>query len=292
MAALKPAEHYLDAWLAVYTGSTLRAYRSYLRAWQARCYLAGIHILEATTEMLEEWIRSERARGMRDAGIRASLGAILRFYRWAYARGHIPVDIAQGVRRPPRPGRSAQARIPRTSAACFLDAARDFHPGIHVAACLHLLNGLRLAESLRARTEHLLPDDGALLLTLPLRKKRHSGRVSLPARTREAIDALPWRGSPGPIIRYGSTPIPADRLYTAYDKVSDAAGLDINIRPHMLRAAFITLSLDAGVPIRDVMYSAGVASFDQVSYYDRAYGEIARNASIPLAAWLEAHRDR
>ena len=55
----------------------------------------------------------------------------------------------------------------------------------------------------------------------------------------------------------------------------------------LLRATFVTLSLDAGVPIRDVMASMGVSDMSMVQYYDRAHASIRRNASHRLADYLQ-----
>jgi Phage integrase family. len=77
-------------------------------------------------------------------------------------------------------------------------------------------------------------------------------------------------------------------VYTLLDRVSEIAGIGFHVRPHMLRATFITLSLEAGVPVVDVMNSAGHSSLSMVSYYDRGYRDIRRAASRPLAAWLGA----
>lgn len=54
----------------------------------------------------------------------------------------------------------------------------------------------------------------------------------------------------------------------------------------MLRATFVTLSLDAGLPARDIIASAGWVSPEMLGYYDRAHASIRRNASHGLADYL------
>ena len=66
-----------------------------------------------------------------------------------------------------------------------------------------------------------------------------------------------------------------------------ASGIGIRVRPHMLRATFITLALEAGVSVVDVMYSAGHSSLSMVAHYDRGYRSVARSAAIPLADWID-----
>jgi integrase/recombinase XerD len=58
------------------------------------------------------------------------------------------------------------------------------------------------------------------------------------------------------------------------------------LHPHDLRHAFVTLSLDAGVPLRDVQDSAGHASPTTTRRYDRNRRKIDRNATYALAAYL------
>jgi len=50
---------------------------------------------------------------------------------------------------------------------------------------------------------------------------------------------------------------------------------------------FITLSLDAGVSVRDVQNSVGHRDSRQVAYYDRNRGSLPRNATHMLSAFVD-----
>ena len=81
-------------------------------------------------------------------------------------------------------------------------------------------------------------------------------------------------------------------MYGYLDALSDVIGLDFALRPHMMRATFVTLSLDARVPARDIIASAGWVSAQMLHYYDRAHASIRRNASHQLADYLRSEQPR
>lgn len=60
------------------------------------------------------------------------------------------------------------------------------------------------------------------------------------------------------------------------------------IHPHDCRHAFVTLSLDAGVPLRDVQDSAGHGSADTTRRYDRGRHALDRSATYTLSSYLSA----
>ena len=57
-------------------------------------------------------------------------------------------------------------------------------------------------------------------------------------------------------------------------KVARRAGIGKTVTPHTLRHAFITASLDAGVPLRDVQAAASHADPRTTIRYDRARGSL------------------
>lgn len=147
---------------------------------------------------------------------------------------------------------------------------------------LALLNGLRRGDILNARGEHVRIIEHRVALWLPKRKMGRMDTVTLPEST---VDLLPVP------LRGALVPHSASWLDSRLDVMADQLGLDHRLRLHQLRATFVTLSLDAGVPPRDVMASAGHAQLDTTAYYDRAYGSIRRNASGQLADYLAEPED-
>lgn len=60
------------------------------------------------------------------------------------------------------------------------------------------------------------------------------------------------------------------------DRLPERAGIDHHVRPHQLRAAFLTVARDARVPDRDIAASIGGGSTAQVDYYDREWRSLSR----------------
>ncbi len=78
---------------------------------------------------------------------------------------------------------------------------------------------------------------------------------------RTAQDGLPWTLTPGSLSRFG--------LDTVLRSRSAQAELPLFVTPHVLRATFITLALDAGASLHRVQYAAGHADPRTTERYDR-----------------------
>lgn len=64
------------------------------------------------------------------------------------------------------------------------------------------------------------------------------------------------------------------------------------VHPHELRASFITLGMDAGVPLRDVQDAAGHANPATTRRYDRGRHSLDRHATYHLATYLATGASR
>lgn len=238
--------------------------------------------------MIESWAAGERTRGLSKRSINSKLTPIIGFYRWAFANGHTNKDIGAYVRRPSNPRRSNLKWLSRTQLVTYLDAAETVSPLAHSLVCLWSLNGTRLTETLDARIEHIGENGGHPALLLPSRKLEQQDRIGLPPRTTAALATLTGKRTKGLLHQANGKHLTGPQTYKLLDRVTEIAGTGFTVRPHMLRATFITLALEAGVPVVDVMNSAGHSSLSMVAYYDRGYRSAARNASIPLQQWLDA----
>ena len=67
--------------------------------------------------------------------------------------------------------------------------------------------------------------------------------------------------------------------------IGKRAGLG-SVHPHVLRAAFITAALDAGVPLRDVQIAARHADPRTTTIYDRRRQNFDRNAAYFEVAFV------
>jgi integrase/recombinase XerD len=140
----------------------------------------------------------------------------------------------------------------------------------HALISLLALNGLRVSEATGADVEHLGLERGHRTPTIT-RKGGKVVTIPLAPDTACAIDLATTERCNGPLFltadgrrldRHG-----AGRIIR---KVARRAGITKPVGPHTLRRAFITASLDAGVPPRDVQEAASHADPQTTIRYDRA----------------------
>ena len=271
----------LDEALATCTAGaspkTVANYAPSLHRWAQLLLDTGTPWTEATPELIETHLDARRRAGASQGSRRADLTAIRALYRWGVRRGVIAKSPAEQVRSIPAAVRSAQRWLTREQARDILTRSREAERPVAVAVHLALLNGLRRGDIMGARGEHIRVLDGRVVLWLPERKGGRMDTVALPQPT---VDLLrpPLRG---PLVG-----VPYTTLNDHLEWLGASAGLDFPLRLHQLRATFVTLSLDAGVPPRDVMASAGHAHLETTGYYDRAYGSVRRNASGRLTTYI------
>lgn len=72
-------------------------------------------------------------------------------------------------------------------------------------------------------------------------------------------------------------------------RVARRAGISRPVAPHTLRHSFVALSLDAGVPLRDVQDAAGHKDPRTTQIYDRLRGQYDRHPMHALVPYLIRH---
>lgn len=271
----------LDEALASFTAGlhprTVANYTPIMARWAQLLLDTGTGWTEATPELIETHLENRRRAGIRQNTLRGELVALRSLYGWGVRRGIIAQNPAAQVRSIPAPTRSTQRWFTREQARDILTRSRAAERPATVAVHLALLNGLRRGDIMGAHGEHIRVLDGRVVLWLPERKGGRMDTVALPQAT---VDLLrpPLRG---PLVG-----MPYATLNDHLGRLGSSIGLDFPLRLHQLRATFVTLSLDAGVPPRDVMASAGHAQLETTGYYDRAYGSVRRNASGRLTTYI------
>lgn len=275
-----PEEFHISRYLAPYKQPTRGKYQAVLFEWLTFCLRAGARMLEADRTLIEQWSRA-LGRDVTQGTVASKLVPVCGFYRWAHEEGLIDRDPAVHVRRPRRPRRSNLRYLNAEQAGQALEAALDVGPPMSGLVYLQLLNGLRLAETLDARVEHLSSQGELTTLLLPSRKGGVMDRVSLPDVTVTALQGCIGGREKGRLL--GVKRLAPAQVYAHFDALSDVMGLDYRLRPHMLRATFVTLALDAEIPARDIIASAGWVSREMLDYYDRGHAAVARNAAHRVA---------
>ena len=71
--------------------------------------------------------------------------------------------------------------------------------------------------------------------------------------------------------------ITGETVYEILSKYVKEAGIKNKIHPHMFRAKFASMMLEAGVPITTVQYLLGHSSIETTSMYDHAKGALRRS---------------
>ncbi len=141
------------------------------------------------------------------------------------------------------------------------------------------LNGLRIPEALNADIDDSSTEHGHRTLAI-VRKGGEHVTIPIASRTGRALDLYIGERTIGPIFlgveggrvdRYG-----ADRMVKRLVK---RVGIDKRISPHSLPHSFITATLDAGVPLRDVQEAASHADPRTTMRYDRARRSLDRHAT-------------
>jgi integrase/recombinase XerD len=149
--------------------------------------------------------------------------------------------------------------------------------------------GLRIGEALSRDVEDLAHDRGHRILRLE-RKAGRGDRTVLTAPVSRALDDYLDGRPTGPlfITKAGKRMVQPEawkmvRRLAARRAALDGAG---ELRPHSLRAAFITGAREAGVPLEDVQDAAGHADPRTTRRYDRGRHSLDRHASYAVTSWL------
>lgn len=305
-AASSVARQAAHDWLLGYQDNpnTLRSYARGLAEWFDVTAAAGADPLEATRVHVEQYKGWLRDRGRKPSTVAQRLNVLSSFYAYCLAEQLVPRSPLLGVRRPRLPDTPASTGLTREELNAFLREAGRRGTMTYALMLLLALNGLRVSEPLGAQVSDLGTERGHH--TIAVQRKGSAGsrtRVPLAPVTAAALyewlqeraKALGQDGlgeglvflAPGRDNGGQLRDVTARRVRTWVRSIGRAAvpGKP-HLHPHDLRHAFVTLSLDAGVPLRDVQDSAGHASANTTRRYDRSRGQIDRHATYTLASYL------
>jgi integrase/recombinase XerD len=300
----RTAEDVARAWLLGYADNphTTRGYRVAIEQWFGFCTAAGLDPLHVRRDLVDAYKTWLYDQGRKASTVNARLSAVASFYRYAEDEEAVRRSPMRGVRRAKLPEESASTGLSRDELTAFLAEAHRRGPQMHALMHVLGLNGLRASEPLLCDVDDLGTERGHRILSVRRKGKAASVRIPLAPPTSAALDE--WlearavllhqagKGS-GPLFfaqRRGNGEVrrllqrDVHRYVRALGRV--AVPGKPTLHPHDLRHAFVTLSLDAGVPLRDVQDSAGHASPTTTRRYDRNRRKIDRNATYTLAAYL------
>ncbi len=222
---------------------------------------------------------------MAPATIHQRLSTVCRLYRFANIEGRIGSNPAQYVRRP-KVHRSQARGVDRFELGRILFAAEPFDRAHAALAALLGLIGLRVSETCSAKIEDLALERG----TSHRRQGEHACRHPLVPRTARTLGLAVGERMCGPItVRRDGQALDRRTAHRWVRAISKRAGLGL-VHPHMLRSAFDTAALDAGVSLREVQIAARHADPRTITVYDHRRQDLDKHAAYVIVAFVTGGR--
>lgn len=284
------AEEVAMAFLAGYSGRTFDAYRYDLSCWFRWVRLQGVEVLEVKRAHLEMWMRDMEQNGFDRGPLQAStidrrLSTIAGFYKYAHIDGVIAANPAAYVRRP-RIHDKVRPDIDSADIRRFLAVAERAGGARHVLAFLLTHNGLRVSEACSLNVEDLGSNRGHRTVSF-VGKGNKPALVPIAPPLARAIDLLVGTRATGPILtRKDGHRLDRRTAYGWIRAIGKKADMPMGVHPHLLRAAYISEALAAGVPLADVQLDARHADPRTTMRYDRRARNMDRHSTYLVSARL------
>ncbi len=275
----------LVGFLAGYGGLTRETYQLDLRQWVQWCAERHLALFSSRRADIEGFGRHLEACGRAGATVARRLCTIACFDRYAEEEALIPISPAVHVRRRRLDYESHTAGLDRNEVGAMLMAAWLGGPDEHALTSLPAVNGLRVSEAIGANIEQFGLERGHRTLTV-VRKGGKIVTIPLAPRTARAVDLAVVARSEGTVFQ-GADGSRLDRhAARIVRRIARRAGITKRVGPHILRHAFITAALDAGVALRDVQEAASHADPRTTMRYDRARVSLDRHATYIVATFI------
>ncbi len=276
MARLRP---FLD-WARVekgLAGNSLAAYRRDLLRFCAWCARRGVVPESCKRSDLQEFLLDQRRCGLGARSVARALVAVRQWFRFLALANEAQPDPTLDLRAPrwgrPVPQVLAPAAIERILAAAQEDeatGARSRALRRRDLAMLHVLygGGLRVSELVRLRAAHLDLETGTLLCHGKGDKQRW---VPL---NRRALAALRRYLAGAPVAPSGllfpgrrGRALGRQAVWSRLRRYGRAAGLELDVYPHLLRHSFATHLLEGGADLRSLQALLGHADIQTTQIY-------------------------
>jgi len=277
------------AWLASYASPhTREAYRRDLG--QFATWLEGVGIVSpllAGRPAVDTYARHLEELGLSPATRARKLAAVASFYAYCGAEGVTDRNPAALVRRPRVSDESPRLGLSADEARRVIAAARAATPAHRALIALCLGAGLRVSEALAVTPESLSSEAGHQVV----RVTGKGGKVRTVPLSPQALgllsDALEAGTTGEPVVR-GPRGGRIDRhqALRMIEALGKVAGVVHLLRPHDLRHAAATLSLDAGAPVGRVQDLLGHASPSTTMRYVRHRERLDNSAAYVLGVAL------
>lgn len=284
------AEMITAGFLAGYKRHTREAYSIDLRLWGRFLAEHDIDPMQVQRAHIELWMRHEEERGLKPATVARRISTVRLWYRYAFEEGHLDIDPAARVRRPKVHDDPPADYLDRWDLAEIVRVAEaDPQDEALPLVCLLGLDGLRISEALGLDVGSVGREAGYEVVRF-VGKGDKPAAVPLAPVTARAIDGIIAARRPDePLLRnqHGRR-MSRRNAHDLINRLIRTARIDKHITPHSFRRSFVSVALDAGVSLTDVMVSARHASPSTTMRYDRRRRELARHATHVVAQQVAA----
>jgi integrase/recombinase XerD len=279
-------QHSLGGFLAGYSGNTRDAYQQDLRTFVAWCQIQQVEVFRVSPTHIELFARWLEQRGAARTTIARRLSTVAGFYRYCVEEEFLAFNPASNVRRPKLRSESTINGLDRNGLGAFLVQAGFAGGRDHALACLLALNGLRVSEALNCDIDDLGLERGHHTLRV-VRKGGQTVTAPLAPCTARTVYLAAGERTQGPILETDEGErMNHHQAARVVRRLAKQAGIDKVISPHSLGHSFITVALDAGVPLRDVQKAASHADPRTTMRYDRARRSLDRHATYIVATFV------
>ncbi|MGN6687259.1 MAG: tyrosine-type recombinase/integrase [Actinomycetales bacterium] len=276
------------AFLSRYGPRTREAYALDLRLWFDYCQRQGIEPLTAHRQHIELFaVHLEQERNNAAKSVHRRLTTLRAFYRMLVIDGHLAASPAEYVRLPRLYYDEMRTLgLDKDEVVALVVQARDEGTSSEAALIwLMALMGLRVSEACNVRVEDIGDIERGHRVLRLVGKGGKPATAPIPPSVAAVLDAARGQRRSGVLcLRRNGRPFDRRSADRVVKRVARAAGIDKHVHPHVLRHAYVTCMLDAGVPLRDVQIAARHANPSTTTRYDRARQNLDRHGNHALAA--------
>lgn len=284
-----PAEIAAVSFLSQYRGETFKLYRTHLKIYFEWCGSFGIDPLIVSRTHLDIFrYYLEDVRKNATGTVSSRLNCIRTFYMFCQEEEYIAKSPAARLRIPkPQRDDARLTGLSRHELATLLSYSQSVDATRWALVSMMGLLGLRVSEACSVDIEDTFGDErGYRVLRLRCGKGGKPATMPITVPLARAIEAAANGKTSGPLLlRADGSRLDRRTAYRWIGLLSER-GIGRCIHPHALRHTFITLSLDAGVPQRDVQSAARHSDPRMTARYDRNRGAMDRHAAHYLSAYV------
>lgn len=287
---LKAADIAALGFLAQYRGNTLGLYRIHLKIFYTWCESINIDPLTVSRTHLDLFRHyCETARGNSTSTVGSRLACLRSFYAFCVDEEYIATRSPAAKLRIPKAQRddSRLTGLSRHELATLLFHTQAADPTKWALVALMGLLGLRVSEACSIDIEDThVTERGYRVLKLHNGKGGKPATMPITVPLARAIDAAAGSRLSGPLLCRRDGERLDRRTAGRWVHRLTLKAIGRSIHPHALRHTFITLSLDAGVSMRDVQVAARHSDPRMTARYDRNRNSLDRHASHTLSAYV------